>query len=242
MKEARAHIIHQLQQDILSLQGFKSVAGRMGPQLKWQPINACFPNKTFPAGAIHEFLASGPEDMASGMGFLAALLGTFMNNGQAVLWVSSSRSVFPPALKVFGIAPERILFACIKKEKDITWAMEEALKCEALAAVVGEVQDISLTASRRLQLAVEKSRVTGFLLRRNPRISTSSACISRWKITPLPSESWDELPGIGSPRWNVELLKVRNGKPGNWQVEWNNGALHFIIPQSQEREPQKKTG
>lgn len=40
--------------------------------------------------------------------------------------------------------------------------MEEALKCGGLAAVVGEVQDISFTASRRLQLAVEQSGVTGF--------------------------------------------------------------------------------
>jgi protein ImuA len=242
MQEARAHIIQQLQQEILALQGFKSVAGRMKPDVNWQPINRCFPNNTFPVGAIHEFLTSAPENMASSMGFLSALLSVFMKNGQATLWISSSRSVFPPALKAFGIEPDRILFTCIKKEKDITWAMEEALKCEALAAVVGEVQDISFTASRRLQLAVEQSRVTGFLLRRNPRNTISTACISRWKITPLPSEQKDELPGIGSPRWNVELQKVRNGKAGSWQVEWSNGALHFIAPESEQQELQKKTG
>jgi protein ImuA len=242
MQEARAHIIQRLQQDILSLQGSKSVAGRIRPQLNWAAINRCFPNRTFPTGAIHEFLSSTPETMASSIGFLSALLEVFMKNGQSALWVSSSRCVFPPALKAFGIEPDRILFACIKKEKDIAWAMEEALKCEALAAVVGEVQDISFTASRRLQLAVEQSQVTGFLLRRNPRSITSSACISRWRVTPLPSEPKDEMPGIGSPRWNVELLKVRNGKAGNWQVEWNNGALHFIMPENQEQELKKKTG
>jgi protein ImuA len=242
MQEARAHIIHQLQQDILSLQGFKSVAERMKPRLNWRPINACFPNQTFPVGAIHELLTTGPETMASTMGFLAVLLGAFMNNGQAALWVSSSLSVFPPALKAFGISPDRILFTRIKREKDIAWAMEEALKCDALAAVVGEVQDISLTGSRRLQLAVEKSQVTGFLLRRNTRVTASSACISRWRITPLPSETKDGLPGIGSPRWNVELLKVRNGKTGSWQVECNNGELQFIHPEYQQQELQKKTG
>jgi protein ImuA len=180
--------------------------------------------------------------MAPSIGFLSALLGVLMKNGQAALWISSSRTIFPPGLKMFGIDPDRILFACVKREKDIAWAMEEALKCEALAAVVGEVQDISLTASRRLQLAVEQSQVTGFLLRRNPRLTTTSACISRWRIMALPSVPKDELPGIGSPRWNVELLKVRNGKPGNWQVEWNTGALHFIVPQSREQELENKAG
>ena len=52
------------------------------------------------------------------------------------------------------------------------------------------------------------------------------------------------MPGVGFPRWNVELLKVRNGKPGSWQLEWSYNQLHeikqniFSIPQEQVR----KTG
>ena len=40
------------------------------------------------------------------------------------------------------------------------WAIEEALKCDGLAAVIGEMKELSFTNSRRLQLAVEKSHVT----------------------------------------------------------------------------------
>jgi protein ImuA len=36
------------------------------------------------------------------------------------------------------------------------------------------------------------------------------------------------LPGIGFPRWQVELLKVRSGKPGSWQLEWVNGKFQPI--------------
>src|SRR5450631_649056 len=100
--------------------------------------------------------------------------------------------------------------------------MEEALKCEGLAAVAGEIPHIDFTASRRLQLAVEKSSVTGLLLRHRPRQLNTIACVARWQINPLPSELEDDLPGVGFPRWNVELLKVRNGKPGAWQMEWRN--------------------
>jgi protein ImuA len=35
------------------------------------------------------------------------------------------------------------------------------------------------------------------------------------------------LPGVGFPKWNVELLKVRNGKPGSWQVEWAAGKFRL---------------
>jgi len=37
------------------------------------------------------------------------------------------------------------------------------------------------------------------------------------------------LPGVGFPRLNVELLKVRNGKPGSWQVEWANGKFNEVV-------------
>jgi protein ImuA len=152
--------------------------------------------------------------------------------------------LFPPALKAFGIEPDRIIFIDLSKERDVLWAMEEALKCEGLAAVVGEIQDISFTASRRLQLAVEQSRVTGFILRHHPRNLNTIACVARWKITTLPSELEEGMPGVGFPRWNVSLLKIRNGRPGTWNMEWSAGAFHLIpdiitsLPELQRR----KTG
>jgi|GEM_PF-4043055 len=67
----------------------------------------------------------------------------------------------PPRINVF--------FLQLKKGTDLLWCVEEALKFEGLAAVVSEIQDLSFIESRRLQLVVEKSRVTGFLLRQNPK-------------------------------------------------------------------------
>jgi protein ImuA len=107
--------------------------------------------------------------------------------------------------------------------------MDEALKCSALTAVVGEMQEISFTASRRLQLAVEQSSVTGFVIRNNPRKLNTTACVSRWKITPLPSNSNENLPGIGYPCWKVELLRIRNGKPGVWDIVWGEGGFLPVI-------------
>src|SRR5690606_39979301 len=89
--------------------------------------------------------------------------------------------------------------------------------------------------SRRLQLAVEKSRVTGLILRCNPRAIGSTACTARWRIRSLPSILVDGLPGVGFPRWEVELLKVRNGNPGCWQLEWSENRFLPVMPAEQAR-------
>jgi protein ImuA len=121
--------------------------------------------------------------------------------------------------------------------------MDEALKCNALSAVVGETREIDFTSSRRLQLAVEQSQVTGFVLRNTYRTPTTTACVSRWRITPLPSEVEDNLPGIGYPKWRVELLRMRNGKSGSWEIKWMGGrfASAYNSPASTQLE-QRKAG
>jgi protein ImuA len=243
MPDTRTDIIAQLKKDILPLTGFKPLSGATSVNPGWGRINDAFPGKTFPLGAIHEFLCTGLESAAASSGFMAVLIASLMKNRGACLWISPSRTLFPPGLKNFGIDPDRVIFVDLQKEKDIAWAMEEALKCGALAAVVGEVHEISFTASRRLQLAVEQSQVTGFIFRRNPWNINTTACVTRWKVTSLPSEAEDGLPGPGFPRWNVELLKVRNGNPGSWQVEWTGEKFrHISTIAAIIHKQQRKTG
>ena len=225
MSSAIADIIARLQREILPLQGYKPHPNAESIDVGLGRIKQAFPNNTFPLGAVHEFCCTGAEDVSATAGFIAAILGSLMRDGGVALWISSSRTVFPPSLQSFSIQPDKIVFIDLKKQKDVMWAMEEALKCDGLAAVVGEISEVSFTASRRLQLAVEKSRVTGFLVRINPRNINTTACVTRWKISCLPSMLHDQMPGVGFPKWHVELLKVRNGRPGYWQVEWRGGYL-----------------
>jgi protein ImuA len=218
--EAKRELIEKLQQDILLWQGFKASAADQTKSVGLGRIEKAFPGGVFPRGVIHEFLNFSPEHSAASDGFIAGLLSVLMGEGAACAWISSSRKVYPASLKAFNADPERIIFMDVESEKDALWIMEEALKTEGLAAVVAEVSTLSLVESRRLQLAVEKSGVTGFILRRDAKALSSTIATARWKITPLPSETEDGLPGLGFPRWNVELLKVRSGMPGSWTMEW----------------------
>ncbi len=243
MISSKADIIAQLQKEILPLQGFKTVLRNADDDVGLGKMKNAFPNAAFPLGAIHEFLSVTQEDNAATNGFVSGILSSLMKKGGACIWIGSSGTIFPPALKSFGIAPDKIIFIELKKEKEMLWAMEEALKCDGIAAVIGEIKELNFNASRRLQLAVEQSQVTGFILRNNPRSINTTACITRWKITSLPSELTGAMPGVGFPRWNVDLLKVRNGRPGNWQVEWVAGKFRHILPISLiVPVQQKKTG
>jgi len=229
----KADILAQLQRDILPLQGYKPLPTGNRMNISLGPVNSSFPNSSFPLGAIHEFQSQSNEEAAASTGFVAGLLSHLMRDGGACFWISRTRRIFPPALKTFGIEPERIIFVHSDRANDLLWVMEEGLKCRGLSAVVGEIPELSFTASRRLQLAVEQSRVTGFMIRQHHRQLKPIASVCRWRISPLPTELEEGMPGVGFPRWNVELEKVRNGKTGKWQMEWAEGQFNIIHPSHQ---------
>ncbi|MCX2484699.1 ImuA family protein [Pedobacter sp. MR2016-24] len=232
--DMKRDLIHKLQQNILMWQGYRPTVAASSEQIGLGVIESAFPGGVFPKRAIHEFITVFPEQAAASGGFIAGLLAVLMDGGAACVWVSTSRRLFPAALRAFNADPERIIFVDVKTEKDVLWIMEEALKCEGLAAVVAELNQLSLTASRRLQLAVEESGVTGFILRKEARKTAGSVTAARWQISPLPSNAEDGLPGLGFPRWQVELQKVRNGNPGSWILEWAGDAFVEVAPLQKE--------
>ncbi|MFT4155168.1 ImuA family protein [Parafilimonas sp.] len=242
---SKENIIAQLQRDILPLQGLKKLDTDNDIPIGFRGIENAFPNAIFPVGCTHEFLYSSVENRAATNGFIAVLLSKLMQFDGAAIWISASRTLFPAALGRFGVQPDKIIFIDLKNESDVLYAMEECLKCKRIAAVVGETKYIDFKASRRLQLAAEQSRVTGLLVRSHHKTINTTACVSRWHVTALPRELPDGMPGIGFPRWNVELLKVRNGKPGTWQLEYSFNRLKeikqniFSLPQEERG---RKTG
>jgi protein ImuA len=229
LKGNHSNIVTALKSDILRMEGLRPASSPV--DLGLGPICDFFPNGSFPLGAVHEYISSLAEDKASTCGFISGILSSLMGDNGTVLWISASRTIFPPALRAFGVQPDRVVFVDLSKEKDVMWVMDEALKCGALTAVVGEMKEISFTESRRLQLAVEQSQVTGFIVRHNARMNTT-ACVSRWRITPLPSELIDDLPGVGFPQWRVELLRMRNGRSGVWDLRWINGRFIPVVSRS----------
>jgi protein ImuA len=221
-------IIAQLRNDLLQLQTIRQYQQERCIRLGVPELERAFPGARFPISAVHEFLSYAWEDAAATNGFITGVLSQLMASDGYCLWVSNRKSVYAPALRRFGIAPHRVLFIESFKRADLLWILEEALKCGALAAVVAEVPDLNFTESRRLQLAVEHSQVTGFIHRYFPCNENTLACMSRWRIQALPSYHTEGLPGLGFPRWKVSLLKIKNGQPGSWPITWNGQAFELV--------------
>lgn len=217
----------QLRQEILRMQGQKPATDQLLGRVKLGPVLQAFPQHVFPTGAVHECITTTPATTAATTGFIAGILSGLMQGSGPCIWISSDRMLFPPGFSAFGLEPDRILFVHAKKEKDICWAMETCLQMDGLSAVVSELPGLDFTISRRLQLAVEKSGVTGFVLRTNRNLHPT-ACVSRWQIHAASSYHLQSLPGVTLPSWNVELLKVRGGSTGSWQLVWMDGSFHSL--------------
>jgi len=186
-------------------------------------IDRALPEGGLPQGALHECAGGdlGAVHGAAAALFVAGVLARL--NGQ-VLWCLRARDLFAPALAGAGLNPDRVIYAEASDDKMILLSMEEGLRHRGLAGVVGEVARLPMTASRRLQLAAENSGVTAFVIRRW-RIATEaaqfnqpSAAATRWRITAAPSAPLP-VPGIGRPRWKLELLRCRGGDSAEWDVE-----------------------
>lgn len=227
---AKKEMIEKLRERIRAMEGFKGKAMDIEhADVGLEAISTAFPYKTFPIGAVHEFVSLTAASATAANGFISGILSTLMEEGMHCLWISTGRSLFPLALNMFGLAPHQVIFVDVRSDTHALWVMEQGLKCDALIAVVAELGEISFAESQRLQLAVEKSRVTGFLHRRRPRRQHALACVTRWQIKPLPSQPPDvHLPGVSHPVWEVQLEKVRNGKPGKWCFTWRNGNFVYI--------------
>jgi protein ImuA len=185
-------------------------------------LDAALPWGGIPLAVLHEIegAAAGSEDGAVASAFLAGILAR-LAPAKPILWCMQTPDLHPPGLAQAGLAAQRLLLVRTPDERETLWVMEEGLRSRVLAAVVGEVDTLSITASRRLQLAAEASGVTGFVLHRRggTGLGTASVAVTRWRVTGLPAAPVAGEPGVGQPRWRVALLRCRGGVPAVWDVE-----------------------
>ena len=238
----RADIIKKLRLEINTLNGFKQLRNSCLSSRVLGPINNAFPNENFPLACLHEIDCGDASDRSAAIGFISVVLSSFLHNG-AVCWISRKERIFPPAFRKFSIDPSHLIFIRPKNQKDFLWTLEESLKCRGLSAVVGEMPEMDFTVSRRFQLALEESRVTAFIIREGSGLKINTASTARWKISHLPSAVENDLPGIGFPRWKVQLEKLRNGKAACWDLLYKKGKLEeFNMATESVEELERKTG
>jgi protein ImuA len=206
-------------------------------------IDRVLPSGGLARGALHEILgASGDEeDGALAAAFAAGIVGRLaaqrsLGGDGMVLWCLPRPDLYGPGLAAHGLDPGRLVLVQAPRDAEILWAMEEGLRAPGIAAVVGEIGVLPAVASRRLQLAAERSGVTALLLRRwrnggqaARERALPNAAVTRWRIAALPSQPSRGEPGVGRPRWRVELLRCRGGAPACWEMEGADATGHVSL-------------
>ena len=180
--------------------------------------------------ALHEIAPAQPADGAAAMGFALALAAGFISRGPASALIISegfaaeeSGAVYGPGLVAHGLALSRLVFVRAPDAALAFWAIEEALKCGAPAAVVGEIWSLkgySLAASRRLLLAARKGKVPALLILASAYGQAdhlSSAAETRFEIAAAPSATIPAAAGPDLPgpfACGARLVKARLARAG----------------------------
>jgi protein ImuA len=184
-----------------------------------------------PCAALHEVSAQAVH-LGAAAGFALILAALAREPGKETLWVTTdfgsleTGALYGPGLDQLGLDTARLLIVRVKRPVDALFAMEEALKCRALATVVGELTEApDLTASRRLSLAARDGGALGLLVCH--RLSDApSAARTRWRIAPAPSQP-DEFGGLGPTAFSLSLTRNRRGTCGTWTLAWDHHERAF---------------
>ena len=187
-------------------------------------------------GVLHEIAAAGYEDRPAAFGFTFSLMAaaTQQRAGPAIFIATrcSLRNFGVPyshGLRQLGLDTLRLVLIETRSEIEALWAIEEALRSEARPAMVAGAIDRQpdLTTSRRLNLAAER-HATPLVLLRGATASGTSAATTRWRIAAAPAAR-DRFGALAHCRWLATLERCRNGRPGEWLIEWSHDTHCFRL-------------
>jgi protein ImuA len=213
-------------------------------------MHAHLPGPGLACGVLHEIAAAAHGDRPAAFGFLFASTAAALRlrPGFAVL-VAQRRCLadfgapYGHGLVQLGLDAGRLLLVETKSDKDALWALEEALRSQVRPAMVaGAVAGgLDLTTSRRLNLAAA-THATPLVLLRSSAATGTSAAATRWRIASAPA-ALDRFGAFAHPRWRVALERCRNGRTGQWLIEWDHVAHRFrLVEGVADRAPAERSG
>jgi protein ImuA len=196
-------------------------------------LDAHLPHGGLATGALHEVAPQQHGDTAAAFGFLVALLARFPPATRPLLLVASHRALADHGrphghgLQQLGLDPARLILVETRNDKQTFWAMEEALRSRVPAAIAGATAKLDLKTSQRLHLAAGDAGLPLVLLR-PAQADDASAAATRWRIGTAEAAR-DRYGLVARTCWRARLERCRNGRPGDWLVEFDHAAYRFSL-------------
>jgi protein ImuA len=211
----------------------------LGSEVRWQTGVSCMDSHLasgiLSLSGLHEIEPLRSTDTPWLTGFAFALLARLQTPAPIVWCVTRQQvgdhgSLYAHGAERYGLSPSQIVFCKVDHPLHLHFALEEALKTEGVAAVMGEGPLPSFTGSRRLSLLTKTHQKPCLLLNPQAGSGRGSAAQTRWQVKPIPGETDPLDPfGPGLPTWLVALARVRGGHPSShpWRVVWDEQTHSF---------------
>lgn len=202
-------------------------------------LDAALPGGGFRRGTLVEWLG----EVGAGAGVLAMLAAAAACGREGTLLVVDgdgthtrhsppSERFYPPAAVGAGLAAQQLIVVRPANAVDYTWALDQAMRCPGLSAVLAWPQRLSPTAFRRLQLAAEESGTLGFLVRPATAQKTPSWADVRLLVHPQPQAD----PSAGR-RLQLELVRCRGAAHHQRIVLESNHATGTLRVVARNQQP-----
>ncbi|MBB6095650.1 hypothetical protein HNQ60_004541 [Povalibacter uvarum] len=173
-------------------------------------LDARLPHGGWQSGTIVELM---PAEIGIGeFRLLMPAVSRITQGERYVALVSPPYIPFAPALKNHGVRLDHLLVIRAEKNTDTLWTLEQTLRCKSFGAVVGWPTSIRDRDVRRLQLAAEAGRSTGFIYR--PPVAALEASPAAVRMRLQTNEQ-----GL-----LIDVLKCR-GTRGGFSIALNHQSL-----------------
>ena len=113
------------------------------------------------------------------------------SNGGAIVIIDPDRQFFPVAAAAMGLPMEQLIVLQSSAQaeagaidKDLLWAIDQSLRCPAVAAVWGPLPKVDDRWSRRFQLSAESSGCLGLFVRPLSVARQPSWAEVQWLVSP----------------------------------------------------------
>ena len=254
-------LVQSLRQKIARLEGTRRPTSEVPVSSGCRPVDKLLPGQGFRRGTLVEWLARGPGSGVESLALLAAREAS-REGGALVVFDRTEEFYPPAAIRLgidpqgmivvqvpekgtgpfcrHGPRPTSGWYPASHKmdlspfptRSDFLWALDQALRCPAVAAVLAWPEELDGRTFRRLQLAAEQGGGLGLFVRPERARHEPSWAEVRLVVEPLPATAPD-----APRRLKVELLRCRGGPSGaSVEVELDD-ETHPLHPASRRAHP-----
>ncbi len=207
--------LDQLRQQLVGTQS--QHADRSVLSTGFKSLDRLLPQSGIPTGSLIEWVSDAPGLRTTTIAVKCAA--EFLRRPGAMAVVDPLNEFYPASLESFGVPLHRLMIVRPNQKKissalsqsersDSLWAIEQLARCSGVQILMTWIDRISSTAQRRLQLAVESSGVTVFMVRPPTALSQTSWADLRFHV----QSDGDDVAGISkhATRSTVQLIRSKN--------------------------------